>query len=68
MATIKPNTKSEIANIFYEYRKRLEEIYNKLDEKHPQQVDEESNRSIEKRLQRLADIAATKLSESTKDS
>ena len=68
MATPKTNAQLEIANIFNEYRKRLDEISEKLDEKHPQQVDEESNHSIENKLQRLADIMAPKLPESTKNS
>ena len=68
MATPKTNAQLEIANIFNEYHKRLDEIYKKLDEKHPQRIDKESNHSIENKLQRLADIMAPKLPESTKDS
>ena len=68
MATPKTNAQLEIANIFDEYRKRLDEICKKLDEEHPQRVDKESSHSIENKLQRLADIMAPKLPESTKNS
>jgi hypothetical protein len=68
MAKPKTNAQLEIDNIFDEYRKKLDEIFKKLDEKHPQGVDKESNHSIENKLQRLADIIAPKLPESTKDS